>query len=182
MAFAANHFSTSDRSQPPEICFAGNSPFLHQRKSVERLTPTTRTTSLVLMRASMPANRSKMGGRFGLLATEIFGLFTGGMTSTSGSCTGRSPRTAFRRLEIATLGRWRPGVRCISRGPETVLLGPLATATEAGDGRDVLIAQAVNRGAGAVTGPDHHLASLRGVSLAVICANCSRSACCRGGG
>jgi hypothetical protein len=138
--FAANHFSRSDRSQPPEMCFGGNSPFLHHRKSVERLTPTTRTTSLVLIRASMPTNRSMMGSRFGLAAGAIFGLLTGGTTSTSGSCMGRSPPTAFRRLEILILGRWRRKTRGISRGPETVLPAPLETATVPGDGMDVLIA------------------------------------------
>ena len=57
-ALIANHLSISDRNHPPEMCFWGKAPFLHQRKSVDRLTPTTRTTSLVESRASMPANRS----------------------------------------------------------------------------------------------------------------------------
>lgn len=88
MAFAVNHLSTSDRSQPPEMCFGGKSPFLHHRKRVERLTPTTRTTSLVLMRVSIPERRPPMGNRFGFVRGELGGVCTGGTMSTSGSCTG----------------------------------------------------------------------------------------------
>jgi hypothetical protein len=145
------------------------------------LTPTTRTTSLVLMRVSMPANRSTTGDRITLPVGGLGGLRTGEMTSMSGSCTGRSPPSAFRRLETLILGRWRTAARCISRGLEIGLPGPLETATVPGDGMDVLIASAANRGAGVVTGPARHLAPLWGVSLAVICASCSRFACCRGG-
>lgn len=45
---------------------AGMYPRLHQRKSVERLTPTTRTTSVVDIRVSIPANRSVSDDRFGV--------------------------------------------------------------------------------------------------------------------
>jgi hypothetical protein len=47
--FSANHSSMSERSQPPEACFRGNRPFFVQRNSVERLTPTIRRTSAVLI-------------------------------------------------------------------------------------------------------------------------------------
>lgn len=138
IAFVANHFSMSDRSQPPERCFGGNSPFLHHRKSVERLTPTMRTTSLVLMRASIPASRSRMG-RFGLPAGGIFGLVTGGTTSTSGSCTGRSSLAGFCPLE-PVFRRLRLKGRCNSRGRGAVVTCPLGRAIVLGDGMDVLIA------------------------------------------
>lgn len=143
IAFAVNHFSMSDRSQPPEMCFGGNSPFLHHRKSVERLTPTTRTTSLVRMRASMPASRSAMSVGVRVSAGATFGL-TGGTTSMSDSCTGRSPLTAFCRLETGMVERSRPEGRCISRLFVIVVPGPLGTVTAPGDRIEVLIASPPN--------------------------------------
>jgi hypothetical protein len=59
--FAANHPSTSDRSHPPETCLPGNRPLFVQRKRVDRLTPTTRRTSVVLILWSSGANRSGLG-------------------------------------------------------------------------------------------------------------------------
>jgi hypothetical protein len=47
--FPANHRATSDRSHPPETCLPGNCPLFVQRKRVDRLTPTTRSTSAVLI-------------------------------------------------------------------------------------------------------------------------------------
>ena len=107
MAFAVNHFSMSDRSQPPDMCFGGNSPFLHHRKSVDRLTPTTRTTSPVDSRTSMPANRSITDGRVGASSVGVSRLRTGGTTSMSDNCTGRSP--------VPGLGRFEPFERAIRR-------------------------------------------------------------------
>lgn len=179
MAFVENHFSMSDRSQPPETCFGGKSPFLHQRKSVERLTPTTRTTSLVLMRTSMPASRSAIGDRFGLAARGLGELRTGGMTSTSGSCTGRFPVTTSRRLEAVRFERRRIGGGCISRDLAIVLPDPLETATTPGDGMEVLIALCRQPLGRLVIGPVHHLAGSRGRSLPAICASWRRFACCR---
>lgn len=87
-AFIANHFSTSDRSQPPEMCFWRKVPRLHQRKRVERLTPTTRTTSVVDIRVSIPANRSDAEDRFGACGPSFSQVRSIGMMSRSGSCTG----------------------------------------------------------------------------------------------
>lgn len=142
IAFEVNQFSTSDRSQPPEMCFGGNSPFLHQRKSVERLTPTTRTTSLVLMRASMPAKRSTTGARLGVPAGRIFGVLTAGTTSMSDSCVGRSSLAAFCRLEAVMTGRPRFKARWISRGLVVALPGLLGTATAPRDRFDMLTGSA----------------------------------------
>jgi hypothetical protein len=61
LLFPANHRSTSDRSHPPEACLLGNRPLLVQRKRVDRLTPTTRRTSAVLILWSSGASRSGFG-------------------------------------------------------------------------------------------------------------------------
>jgi hypothetical protein len=47
--FSANHLSTSERNHPPEACRCGKAPFLTHRKMVERFTPTTRRTSVVVI-------------------------------------------------------------------------------------------------------------------------------------
>ena len=56
--FSASHFSTSERSQPPEVCRCGKAPRLTHRKMVDRLTPTTRSTSVVVILWSKFTNRS----------------------------------------------------------------------------------------------------------------------------
>jgi len=140
IVFAVNHFSMSDRSQPPERCFGGKRPFLHHRKSVERLTPTTRTTSLVLMRASRPASRSIKGGRFGLPALGLGGPLTGGTKSTSGSCIGRSALGAVCRLWADIPGRARLEGRCISRGLVSALPCPLGAEAAPDDRLESFIA------------------------------------------
>src|SRR6185437_4985459 len=77
-------------------------PFLHQRKSVERFTPTSRTTSLVDSRTSMPAKRSKTGGLFGASTVGVPRSRTGGMTSVNDNCTGRSACGLFEPVGPAT--------------------------------------------------------------------------------
>jgi hypothetical protein len=168
MAFAANHLSTSDRNQPPEMCFGGNCAFLHHRKSVERLTPTTRTTSLVLIRASMPAKRLTTGGCLGLSPEGI--LLIGRTTSASGSCTvGGSLPAAFCRLETVLLGRSRLEGRRISRGLVTVLPGPLGAANAPGSRVEVFMAQLPT--VAPVSLPDRciTLNDRAAISLALIC-------------
>jgi hypothetical protein len=59
--FSANHRSTSDRSHPPEACLPGNRPFFVHLNSVDRFTPTTRSTSAVLILWSRWASRSGFG-------------------------------------------------------------------------------------------------------------------------
>src|SRR6266513_6353142 len=59
LLFPANHRSTSDRSHPPETCLPGNRPLFVQRKRVDRLTPTTRRTSAVLILWSSDGRRSE---------------------------------------------------------------------------------------------------------------------------
>jgi hypothetical protein len=51
-ALQASQRSISERIHPPETCFAGKMPFLVQRKSVARCTPTMRSTSAVDIRRS----------------------------------------------------------------------------------------------------------------------------------
>lgn len=152
-AFVANHLSTSDRSQPPDMCFAGKVPFLHQRKSVERLTPTTRTTSLVDIRASMPANRSSAAGSFGAANTGSARLRSGGTTSMSDNWTGRfTTATPWLREPFSRVRR-RVGAlsACGSRAGE--LLGPFGTAGAPDNGIVVLIVLLPTVAhAGAVTG------------------------------
>jgi hypothetical protein len=60
-SFAVSHLSTSDRSHPPEACLRGNRPFFVHLKSVDRFTPTTRSTSAVLILWSRWASRSGLG-------------------------------------------------------------------------------------------------------------------------
>jgi hypothetical protein len=97
--FPANHRSTSDRSHPPETCFPGNRPLFVQRKRVDRLTPTTRSTSAVLILWSSGANRSRLGaagsvGR-GVRTEEPHG------PKRRGSCRGRAtPSMPARRLRV----------------------------------------------------------------------------------
>lgn len=50
LVLVESHRSTSDRNHPPATCFCGKSPFLIQRNTVERFTPTIRNTSRVGMR------------------------------------------------------------------------------------------------------------------------------------
>lgn len=47
--FSASHRSTSERNHPPEACRWGKTPRLTHRKIVERFTPTTRRTSVVVI-------------------------------------------------------------------------------------------------------------------------------------
>src|SRR4029077_16502151 len=76
--FPANHRSTSERSHPPETCLPGNRPLFVQRKRVDRWTPTTRSTSAVLILWSSGASRSGLNptgtaGR-GVRTDERYGL------------------------------------------------------------------------------------------------------------
>lgn len=113
-------------------------PFLHQRKSVERLTPTTRTTSLVDIRVSMPANRSTTGGRFGS-ANGSARLRMGGTTSISDNCTGRSAARRSGRFEPAGREPRRSDVRGLGEGLIGNFPVPLRGAGAPDDIIDVLI-------------------------------------------
>ena len=57
-ALRLSQHSISERSQPPQKCLGGNVPLLVQRNSVALWTPTTRTTSAVVIRWSKVAMRS----------------------------------------------------------------------------------------------------------------------------
>jgi hypothetical protein len=92
----ANHRSTSDRSHPPETCFAGNRPLFVQRKRVDRLTPTTRSTSAVLILWSSGANRSGFGAA-GIVGRGVRTKVPHG-PKRRGSCRGSAPSMLARRL------------------------------------------------------------------------------------
>ena len=96
LPFSANHRSTSDRSHPPETCLPGNRPLFVQRKRVDRLTPTTRSTSAVLILWSSGANRSGFGAA-GIVGRGVRTEVPHG-PKRRGSCRGSAPSMLARRL------------------------------------------------------------------------------------